>query len=133
MKASIIITAAATLFSSASLAAPTTTRSADALVFKVQLTNDITGANANGDIIVNNPAISLGLLFGQPGSRLFATSLQAVSPGAGGNNIACVVKNPAVASQVFPLNAWNTFIDLDGNPNQAIQTDVTDFTIECQL
>jgi hypothetical protein len=132
MKASMIIASAAALFSSA-LAAPAIARDAP-LVFTVQLANDQSGKNANADVIVNNAAVTFGQLFGGAfGPQVWATSLQAVSPGAGGNNVQCVVKDPNYPGQAIALNAWNTFIDLDGNVNVATPTDVTYFTIECQL
>lgn len=132
MKASIILASAASLFVSA-LAAPSIARNAP-LVFTVQLANEQSGKNANRDVIVDNGAITLGHLFGDDfGPQVFATSLQAVTPGANGNNVECEVKNPNYPGQTFALNAWNTFIDLDGNSNTAIPTEVTSFTIECKV
>ncbi|KAI4956986.1 hypothetical protein J4E86_005458 [Alternaria arbusti] len=132
MKASIILASAATLFASV-LAAPSIARNTS-LFFTVQLANEQSGRNANRDVIVGNGAITLGHLFGDDfGPQVFATSLQAVTPGTGGNNVQCEVKNPNYPGQTFALNAWNTFIDLDGNHNAAIPTDVTSFTIECKV
>jgi hypothetical protein len=117
-----------------SLAAPATTRQAPPLTFGVQLSNDITGQTDNAEIMVNDGIFTFGELFGAVfGTPVVASSLQAINPGAGGNNVHCVVKNPAVTDQAFTLNAWNTFIDLDGNVNGAFPDDVTAFTVECQL
>ncbi|CAG5156387.1 uncharacterized protein ALTATR162_LOCUS4185 [Alternaria atra] len=132
MKASMIIASAAALFTSV-LAAPAIARDAP-LAFTVQLANDQSGKNANANVIVNNAAVTFGQLFGSAfGTPVLATSLQAVSPGAGGNKVQCVVKDPNHPGQAIALNAWNTFIDLDGNVNAAKPIDVTYFTIECQL
>jgi hypothetical protein len=133
MQFSMIIATISALAGSA-LSAPATTRGANPLLFGIQLSNDISGQPSNANIIVNNPSVTLGELFGSDfGTQVLATSLQAVSPGAGGNNVQCVIKNPDVPGQAFYLSAWNTFIDLDGNVDEAIPTDVTAFTIECQL
>jgi len=85
-------------------------------------------------VFVGNNAVTFGQLFGDAfGPQVLATSLQAVTPGAGGNNVKCEVKNPNYPGQTYALNAWNTFIDLDGNSKAAIPTDVTSFTIECKV
>ncbi|KAI4933687.1 uncharacterized protein J4E92_003355 [Alternaria infectoria] len=132
MKASIILASAATLFASA-LAAPFIARNAP-LIFTVQLANEQSGKNANRDVIVGKDAVTFGQLFGDAfGPQVLATSLQAVTPGAGGNNVECEVKHPNYPGQTFALNATNTFIDLDGKFNAAIPTDVTSFTIECKV
>ncbi|KAI4702321.1 hypothetical protein J4E81_002684 [Alternaria sp. BMP 2799] len=132
MKASIILAFAATLFASV-LAAPSIAHNAP-LIFTVQLANEQSGKNANRDVIVGKDAVTFGQLFGDAlGSQVLATSLQAVTPGAGGNNINCEIKNPNYPGQTFVLNAWNTFIDLDGKSNAAIPTDVTSFTIACKV
>jgi len=132
MKGSIILASAATLFASAH-AAPSITRNAQ-LAFTVQLANEQSGRNANRDVIVGKDAVTFGQLFGDAfGPQVFATSLQVVTPGAGGNSVQCEVKNPNYPGQTFALSATNTFIDLDGNRNAAIPTDVTSFTIECKV
>ncbi|KAI4632302.1 uncharacterized protein J4E87_001774 [Alternaria ethzedia] len=132
MKASVILASAATLFASA-LAAPSIARNAP-LIFTVQLANEQSGKNANRDVIVGKEAVTFGQLFGDAfGSQVLATSLQAITPGVGGNNVKCEVKNPNYPGQIFALNERNTFIDLDGNHNVAIPTDVTSFTIECKV
>ncbi|RMZ73445.1 hypothetical protein GMOD_00007954 [Pyrenophora seminiperda CCB06] len=137
MKASTILATITTL-AATTLAAPsaatTLRRSTDSapVVFKVQLTNDVSGKNANADIIPNSGIQTFGQLFGATfGNPVLATSLQAVTPGAGGNNVRCVVRNPAVYGDIY-LNAWNTFVDLDGTP-KAVPVDVTQFTIACTL
>ncbi|KAI4645149.1 hypothetical protein J4E93_005949 [Alternaria ventricosa] len=85
-------------------------------------------------VFVGNNAVTFGQLFGDAfGPQVLATSLQAVTPGAGGNNVKCEVKNPNYPGQTYALNAWNTFIDLDGNSKAAISTDVTFFTIKCKV
>ncbi|EUC31302.1 hypothetical protein COCCADRAFT_38550 [Bipolaris zeicola 26-R-13] len=132
MKASMIISSAALFFAGA-LAAPATARSAST-VFTVQLANDLSGKNANADVPVNGGARTFGQLFGAAfGPKVLATSIQAVSPGAGGNNVQCVLIDPAAPAFGVVLNSWNTFVDLDGNVDKAIETDVTAFTIECFL
>ncbi|EUC45466.1 hypothetical protein COCMIDRAFT_95511 [Bipolaris oryzae ATCC 44560] len=132
MKASMIISSAALFFAGA-LAAPATARSAP-INFTVQLANDLSGKNANADVPVNGGARTFGQLFGAAfGPKVLATSLQAVSPGAGGNNVHCVIINPAAPAYGVVLNSWNTFVDLDGNVQKAVETDVTAFTIECFL
>jgi len=130
MKASTILATIFTLAAS-TLAAPAVTRDAP-VVFKVQLSNDFSGKNANVDIVPNSGAKTFGQLFGGAfGTPVMATSLQAVTPGAGNSNVRCIVRNPAVYGDLY-LNAWNTFIDLDGTP-KAVQVDVTAFTIDCAL
>lgn len=102
------------------------------VVFKVQLSNDQSGRNANVDIIPNSGPQTFGQLWGGAfGTPVLATSLQAVTPGAGGNNVRCIVRNPAVGADIY-LNAWNTYIDLDGT-TKAVPVDVTAFTISCTL
>jgi hypothetical protein len=133
MQFSMLIATISALASS-SLAAPAVTRQATPVTFGVQLSNDISGKTANADIDVNNGPVTFGQLFGGAfGTPVVASSLQAVSPGAGGNNVQCVVRNPAVPGSAFYLSAWNTFIDLDGNVNGAFPDDVTAFTAECTL
>ncbi|EOA87527.1 hypothetical protein ACJQWK_08873 [Exserohilum turcicum] len=132
MKTTMIISAAALLFSGA-FAAPAVARS-DPVYFTVQLANDQTGKNANADVAVNTGPVTFGRLFGAAfGTPVKATSLQAVTPGAGGNNVRCVVYSPANTLYGRPLNAWNTFIDLDGDFTKSTPIDVTDFTISCEL
>ncbi|EDU40792.1 hypothetical protein PtrSN002B_002806 [Pyrenophora tritici-repentis] len=130
MKPSTIL-ATLTTFAATTLAAPSLPRDAP-VVFKVQLSNDQSGKNANVDIIPNTGAKTFDQLFGSAfGNPVLATSLQAVTPGAGGNNVRCVVRNPAVYGDIY-LNAWNTFVDLDVT-SEARPMDVTAFTIECSL
>lgn len=132
MKTTMMLSSAALFFAGA-LAAPSAAPPAP-LVFKVQLANDFSGKNANADVPVDGAKRTFGQLFGAAfGSPVVATSLQAVSPGAGGNNVQCVIINPAAPQIGVALNAWNTFIDLDGVVGKAIPTDVTAFTIECKL
>lgn len=119
------LSAAAT--SCASSAAPS-------LTFDIALSDDITGENQVQPVLVNGGAVTLGSLFaGQADDRIFATSLQAVSPGAGGGNVLCAVANPLDAKNVLRLNAEATFVDLDGDKDAAVQVDVTDFTIACEM
>lgn len=127
MKTTMILSSAALFFAGA-LAAPAP------LVFKVQLANDQSGKNANVDVPVDGVTRTFGQLWGGVfGTPVIATSLQAVSPGAGGNNVMCVVTDPAKPGLSMPLNARNTFIDLDGQVGKAVPTDVTGFTINCKL
>ncbi|EOA82671.1 hypothetical protein ACJQWK_04375 [Exserohilum turcicum] len=107
---------------------------APGLTFDVALSDDITGENQVKPVSVNGGAFTLGSLFaGQADDRIFATSLQAVSPSAGSGNILCVISNPLDAKNVLLLNAEATFVDLDGNEDAAVQVDVTDFTIACEV
>jgi hypothetical protein len=135
MKTSII--SAATLLFSSAMAAPRFAYrqvSTAQLQFNVQLSNDISGANAQAPVNVNAAAVTLSSLFpNEDGSRIFATSLQAVTPGVGGGNVLCAVINPLDPNIAFRLNGKNTFVDFDGNNEVAVQVDVTDFSIECQL
>ena len=118
----------AALFFASAFAAPAP------VLFKVQLSNDFTGKNADVDIAVNSGPHTFGQLFsGTFGAQVLATSIQAVSPGAGGNKVQCDIINRGTPAIHAYLNSWNTFVDLDGNPNKATPTDVTGFTIECQL
>jgi hypothetical protein len=104
------------------------------LTFDISLSDDITGENQVQPVRVNGGAVTLGSLFaGQADDRIFATSLQAVSPGAGGGNVLCAIINPLDAGNALRLNAEATFVDLDGDGEAAVQVDVTDFTIACEL
>jgi hypothetical protein len=133
MQFSIVIATLSALAGS-SLAAPAVTRQTTPLTFSVQLSNDISGQTANAEIPINTDPVTFGELFGGAfGTPVVASSLQAVSPGAGGNNVQCVIKNPAVTGSAFYLSAWNTFIDLDGDVDGAFPDDVTAFTAECHL
>ncbi|KAE8836727.1 hypothetical protein PTNB73_04682 [Pyrenophora teres f. teres] len=128
MKPSTLLATLTTL-ATTTLAAPSLPHDTP-VIFKVQLSNDLSGKNANVDIVPNTGAKTFAQLFGPAfGSPVLATSLQAVTPGA--TNVRCVVRNPAVYGDLY-LNAWNTFVDLDGTP-QAKPVDVSAFSIECSL
>ncbi|OAL02257.1 hypothetical protein IQ06DRAFT_292957 [Phaeosphaeriaceae sp. SRC1lsM3a] len=136
MKSSTIIASAAALFGTA-LAAPhlaaRQTPTTD-LFFVIQVTSDVSGASVNAAVPVNAPQASTfgGLLAGtyfskNNNGRIKASSLLAVTPGVGGNAVQCTFNN------ALTLNSTVTFIDLDGNPATAIDVDITDATIECEL
>ncbi|KAL6707260.1 hypothetical protein ACN47E_004248 [Coniothyrium glycines] len=134
MKAAIL--SAATLFFAPALAAPRFQYrdvSTQQLQFNINLSNDISGEDAQAGVNVNAAAVTLGALFPNEGHRIFATSLQALNPGVGGGNVLCAVIDPLDLENAFPLNARDTFVDFDRDNGVARQVDVTDFTIECQL
>ena len=131
MKTSTILTTFTTLFTTA-LAAPALPRQV-AQPFTIHLANGVSMQTANADVIVNNGPVTFGQLFSATfGPQVLATSLQNVTPGAG-NLVQCTVANPANLEFEAVLTAFNTFIDLDGNVEQDVPTDVTAFTIECEL
>jgi hypothetical protein len=133
MKAALSLASAVMAFgttAAASCAGP----AASGLAFDISLSDDITGENQVQPVRVNGGAVTLGSLFaGQAGDRIFATSLQAVSPGVAGGNVLCAIVNPLDADNALRLNAEATFVDLDGDGGAAVQVDVTDFTVACEL
>lgn len=130
MKASVI---ASTLFLSGALAFPTLTTRTQSL-FTIQLANDVSGANAIRSVVVNSGPNTFSTLFANTvlvkDGRVKATSAQNVNPVGG--NVLCVIKNPATGD-VKRINDRTTFVDLDGVEGKAIETDVSDFTITCEL
>lgn len=137
MKSSMIIASAAALLSTV-FAAPSVavrqTQATTGLFFIIQVSDDISGANVNAAVPINAPQASTfgALLAGtylskNNGGRIRASSLLAVTPGVGGNAVQCSFNN------ALTLNSTVTFIDLDGNPDKAIDVDITDATIECEL
>ncbi|CAO2650199.1 Nn.00g014910.m01.CDS01 [Neocucurbitaria sp. VM-36] len=132
MKASIIASTVA-LFSGA-LAVPTLSARQAPQFFTFSLSNDITGANAARSVVVNGGPVTLGGLFTWSplvkDGRVIATSAQNLNPVGGA--VLCVFTDPATG-KVFRLNDKVTFADLDGNDQAAVQTDVTDFTFQCEL
>ncbi|EOA82620.1 uncharacterized protein SETTUDRAFT_22602 [Exserohilum turcica Et28A] len=73
-------------------------------------------ANANGDMISD---------------RIFATSLQTVSLGAGEGNVLCAIANPLDVKRVLRLDAEATYVGLEDDQDAVVQVDVTEFTIAC--
>ncbi len=132
MKASII---AAALFTSFALAAPTTMKAArqsGTQFFKLQLSDDITGHNADVNVPANGEPQSLADLFGntnlvQDGS-VIATSAQNVAPG---QNIACIIVDTDSGDEV-ELDQQVTFAQLTGG-DSAEEVDVSDFAIVCEV
>jgi hypothetical protein len=98
----------------------------------IQLTNDFTGANAIRSVPANGVANTLANVF--VGSVLVkdgqvkATSVQNIAPQ--GPFINCVVQNAAGVT-VGEINNQKTFLDLDGDKDKAVETDVSAFTIKC--
>ncbi|OAL45488.1 hypothetical protein IQ07DRAFT_591297 [Pyrenochaeta sp. DS3sAY3a] len=135
MKASIIASAA-TLFASA-LAAPTVSaRQAASNVFVLKLTNDITGASDTTGVIVNAGPITFSELFWWSpnllqNGRVVATSAENLNPGQVAG-VLCIITD-TTNNIVTPINERVTFVQVDNNAEAAIPTDVSNFTIECQL
>jgi hypothetical protein len=132
MKASIIASTLA-LFSGA-LAAPFAGPAVPATLFTFSLANDISGANAATSVTINAGPVTLGAIFPwasnlRKDGKLIATSAQNINPAV--QNVFCIFKNPANGA-VIKINDKITFADLDGNAGRAVETDVTNFTIECQ-
>ncbi|KAL5117410.1 hypothetical protein ACEQ8H_004726 [Pleosporales sp. CAS-2024a] len=135
MKSSMIIASAAALFSTVFAAPHVAVRQAtEQLYFVIQVSDDISGANVNVGVPVNAPQASTfgALLAGtdfanRNNGRILASSLMAVTPGVGGGNVRCLYNN------ALTLSSTTTWIDLDGNPSQAIDVDITNATIECNL
>ncbi|KAF2133822.1 hypothetical protein P153DRAFT_362882 [Dothidotthia symphoricarpi CBS 119687] len=100
-------------------------------LFTFALTNDLSGSSAATSIPINVDPVTLGSLFFDPSGRVFATSAQNLNPS--GEGVACFIVNPASPDAVIRFNDKMTFVDLDNNKDVAIQTDVTDFTIQCVL
>lgn len=135
MKASII---ASTLSLSGALAFPTLTTRTQTL-FTIQLANDVSGANAIRSVVVNSGANTFSTLFANTAltkdGRVKATSVQNVNPQGG--NVLCIIQDPSgliiPAGEVERINDQVTFVDLDGDETAARETDVSDFTITCEL
>ncbi|KAF2845265.1 hypothetical protein T440DRAFT_472771 [Plenodomus tracheiphilus IPT5] len=134
MKASTFLTSGAVIFCATSSATACADNESTNIAFNVSLSDDLTGENAIKPVQVNKGAVTLGSLFaGQAGDRIFATSLQAVNPGVGGGNVLCIIIDPLNPKTALRLNAQTTFVNLDGDEGAATQTDVTDFTVACEL
>jgi hypothetical protein len=137
MKASIIASAIA-LFASSAVATPlTAARSASAAaspsqLFTFSLTNDITGASAATSVPINGGAFVLRDLFPWATNlikdgKLIATSAQNINPAV--QNVFCIFSGNG---KVIKINDKITFADLDGVQDKALQTDVSQFTIQCE-
>lgn len=59
--------------------------------------------------------------------KLTATSMQNIRPGVQG--VSCVIKGNG---RVIPISDKITSAQLDGVADRAVETDVTNFTIQCQ-
>ncbi|KAH7411964.1 hypothetical protein DE146DRAFT_641898 [Phaeosphaeria sp. MPI-PUGE-AT-0046c] len=136
MKSSMIIASAAALFSTVLAAPHLATRQAPAteLFFVIQVSDDISGANVNAAVPVNAPqsttfgALLAGTYFSKNNNgRIKASSLLAVTPGVGGGAVQCTIND------ALTLNSTINFIDIDGNPATAIDVDITDLKVECEL
>lgn len=99
--------------------------------FTFALTNDISGSSAATSIPINKGPITFGSLFYSSTGRVFATSAQNLNPA--GNGVLCIIVNPANPKAAIRFNDKATFVDLDGNKDKAVETDVTNFTIQCEL
>ncbi|KAH7082727.1 hypothetical protein BKA63DRAFT_136972 [Paraphoma chrysanthemicola] len=131
MKASII-TSSVALFTSA-LAAPLASASGP-VYFTFSLANDMSGANAATSVQINAAPVTLGSIFPwatnlRKDGKLIATSAQNINPAV--QNVFCIFTNP-INGAVIRINDKITFADLDGNRDKAVETDVTNFTIQCQ-
>jgi hypothetical protein len=124
MKASII----ATLITSALAAPSLIARQADTFTFSVS--NDITGTNIPRSVLADGGSYSFGSIFAGSNlvknGRVIATSAQNLMPN--GSGIECVINAAGVGLR---LDDQNTFAQLDGNYDAAVETDVTDFSIRC--
>ncbi len=112
------------------LAAPVIQPAAQVVTF--QLTNDIAGITATGNIAANGVAVRLGDLFGNTNlvenGRVVATSAQLV---ANFQNTFCIFQNGGQAVDI--ANEQMPFAELDGVEGVAVETDVTDFTFLCEI
>lgn len=128
MKASIIastLALAGSAFAFPGAAAP-------APLATIQLANDFSGANAIRSVPANGVANTFANVFA--GTVLVkdgvvkATSVQNVAPQ--GPFINCVIAN-AAGDIVGEINNQKTFLDIDGDANKVVETDVSAFTIKC--
>jgi hypothetical protein len=111
-----MIIASVAALASTTFAAPRFTTRQAPLEAKFLITNDQSGYNANFNIIVNAAPVTIAQALGVTGFPIWATSLDFVNPGVGGNNVQC---EQAYAETGIVLNEENTHLDLDGNPNKA--------------
>lgn len=134
MKPSMILATAAALFTSA-LATPTLSSRQAPQFFTFSLSDDITGTSAARSVVVNAGPVRLGDLFSWSplvkNGRVIATSAQNLNPTGGA--VKCVFIDPKVPDAAIRLNDQVTFANLDGNDAAAIETDVSDFTFQCEL
>jgi hypothetical protein len=137
MKASIM---SSIFLSGSAFAVPTLlTRAAPQHWFTVNLANDVSGANAIRSVEVNSGANKFSDVFAhtalQKDGRIVATSIQNVNPVGGA--VLCIIQDPSGVAipvgQVEKINDQITFVDLDGDKTGAFETDVSDFTITCEL
>lgn len=115
------------LFASSILAAPVTFHT-----ITIQLSNDQTRANADLSVIADGNTNAVSALFAgtsiDNGGRIIATSAQLTQFVQG---TSCVVETGNTVIAI--LNTDETFANLDGNPNAAIPTDVTNDVIVCEV
>ncbi|KAH8723385.1 hypothetical protein GQ44DRAFT_620425 [Phaeosphaeriaceae sp. PMI808] len=102
-------------------------------LFTFRLTNDISGASAGSSVVINAGPVVLKNVFPWAtnlwkNGKLIATSANNINPAV--QNVFCIFKDP-VTGRVIKINDKITFADLDGT-DKAVETDVTNFTIECQ-
>lgn len=102
--------------------------------FTINLSNDVSGANAIRSVVVNSGAVSFSTLFAntalQRDGRIIATSVQNVMPVGG--SVECVIKGFKDGG-VKEINDRVTFVDLDGVEGGSVETDVSDLSITCEL
>jgi hypothetical protein len=112
-----MIIASVAALASTTFAAPRFTARQAPLEATFLITNDQSGYNADFNIIVGAAPVTIAQALGVTGFPIWATSLDFVNPGVGGNNVQCEFNAYAEADIVF--SAENTHLDLDGNPNKA--------------
>ncbi|KAF2439610.1 hypothetical protein P171DRAFT_525451 [Karstenula rhodostoma CBS 690.94] len=119
-----------TLFAAA-LAAPAKQARQSLPTLNFSVANDVSGANVGSSIIADGTALTFSHVFAgtalQRESAIIATSIQSTSNGAG---IFCIVSD-GKGNNVGLLNEQSTFVDLDGQED-AVETDVSDFTLLCE-
>ncbi|KAF2666890.1 hypothetical protein BT63DRAFT_427304 [Microthyrium microscopicum] len=99
----------------------------------VQLTNDQTGRNAAAVIPLDGIPRQITALYGgsavDNAGLITATSAQLIQIVQGA---ACVFAGPGGAA-FATLNDRKTFVDVDGNPANAIPVVLNDATLQCEL
>lgn len=102
----------------------------------LQLSNDISGANALRSLPANAvPTTFLSLFAGsalvQNGGVLKATSLQNVAPGSG---VRCEVRRNGSPGEevVGSVDGERTWVDLDGDRERSVEMDVGGWTVVCE-
>lgn len=104
----------------------------------LQLSNDLSGANAVRSLPANGVPVTFLTLFagtalirqeedGELGLK--ATSLQNVAPGS---RVRCVVRTAGGEVVVGVLDEETTWVDLDGDSERSVETDVGGWTVGCE-